>query len=83
MQTGQIEITTSPTLIVDVTTTYKEVHIHGAAGAFFVGGSTVTSATGYKIDNGNKTIFLLTPTDKLYGITHAGTATCGYFIANR
>lgn len=83
MQTGQITITTSPTLIADVSTTYKEVHIHGASGAFFVGGSTVTDATGYKIDNGNKTIFLLTPTDTLYGITSSGTATCGYFIANR
>lgn len=83
MQTGQVTITTSPTLIADASTTYKEVHIHGASGAFFVGGSTVTDASGYKIDNGNKSIFLLTPTDKLYGITSSGTATCGYFIANR
>lgn len=83
MQSGQVTITTSPTLIADTSTTYKEVHIHGAQGAFFVGGSTVTDTTGYKIDNGNKTIFLLTPTDTLYGITSSGTATCGYFIANR
>lgn len=83
MQTGQVTITTAATLIADTGTTYREIHIHGASGAFFVGGSTVTETTGYKIDNGNKVIFLLTPTDKLYGITSAGTATCGYLIANR
>jgi len=83
MQTGQVTITTEATLIIDTGTTYREIHIHGAQGAFFVGGSTVTDATGYKIDNGDKVIFLLTPTDKLYGITSSGTATCGYLINNR
>jgi hypothetical protein len=83
MQTGQVTITTAATLIADTGTTYREVHIHGASGAFFVGGSTVTASNGYKIDNGDKSIFLLTPTDKLYGITSSATATCGYFIANR
>jgi hypothetical protein len=83
MQTGQVTITTAATLIADTGTTYREIHIHGASGAFFVGGSTVTDATGYKIDNGDKVIFLLTPTDKLYGITSSATATCGYLISNR
>ena len=83
MQTGQVTITTTATLIVDTGTTYREVHVHGASGSFFVGGSNVTDTTGYKIDNGNKSIFLLTPTDKLYGITSSATALCGFMISNR
>ena len=83
MQTGQITITTSPTLIADTGTTYRTIHIHGASGAFFVGGSNVTDTTGFKIDNGEKIIFELTPTEKMYGITSSGTAACGYFISNR
>ena len=83
MQSGQVTITTTATLIADTGTTYREIHIHSSSGAFYIGGSTVTDATGYKIDNGDKVIFQLTPTDKLYGITSSATATCGYLIANR
>jgi len=83
MQTGQITITTSPTLIVGTGTTHRILHVHGAQGAFFVGGSDVTAATGYKIDNGEKIIFELTPTDTMYGITSAGTVACGFFVSNR
>lgn len=83
MQTGQVTITTSPTLIVDTGTTYREIHIHGSSGAFFVGGSTVTASNGYRIDNGDKVIFQLTSTEKMYGITSSGTSICGYLINNR
>lgn len=83
MQSGQVTITTTATLITDIGTTYREIHIHGASGAFFVGGNNVTDATGYKIDNGEKIVFQLTPTEKLYGITSSGSATCGFFISNR
>lgn len=82
-QSGQVTITTTATLIADIGTTYREIHIHGASGAFYIGGSDVTAATGFKIDNGEKIIFMLTPTEKMYGITSSGSATCGYFISNR
>ncbi len=83
MQSGQVTITTSPTLIVGAGTTYRTIHIHGAQGAFFVGGNNLTDTTGFKIDNGEKIIFELTPTEQMYGITSSGTASCGFFVSNR
>ena len=83
MQSGQVTITTTATLIVGTGTTHQILHLHGASGAFFVGGSDVTNATGYKIDNGEKIVFELTPTDTMYGITSSGSASCGFFVSNR
>ncbi len=83
MQSGQVTITTAATLIIDTGTTYREVHLHGESGAFYVGQSNVTTSTGYKLDNNQKVIMTLTPTDKLYGITTTGTSTCAYLINNR
>jgi hypothetical protein len=83
MQSGQVTITTAATLIIDTGTTYREVHLHGESGAFYVGQSNVTTSTGFKLDNNQKVIMTLTPTDKLYGITTTGTSTCGYLINNR
>ena len=83
MQSGQVTITTSPTLIVGIGTTFREVHLHGASGAFYIGGDNVTDSTGFKIDNNEKIVLQMTPTEKLYGITSAGTAICGFFISAR
>jgi len=83
MPSGQVTITTSPTLIVGTNNTHRIIHIHGSSGAFFIGGSDVTSSTGFKIDNGEKISFQLTPADTMYGITSSGTAACGFFVTNR
>ena len=83
MQSGQVTITTAATLIIDTGTTYREVHIHGESGAFYVGQRNEITSTGFKLDNNQKDNMTLTPTDKLYGITSTGTSTCGYLINNR
>jgi hypothetical protein len=80
---GQVTITTTATLIIDIGTTFREVHIHGAQGAFYIGGDNVTASTGFKIDNGEKVTFQMTPTEKMYGITSSGSSTCGFFISAR
>lgn len=53
VSSAQYTITTTPTAIAlgDGATT---VHVHSATGTCYLGGSDVTTSTGFKIDNGDK-----------------------------
>ena len=52
-----------------------EVHIHCASGSIYLGNSAVTSATGYRMDNGDKDTFTVPDGSALYAISGAGTQT--------
>ena len=55
VSSAQYTITTTPTAIFlgDGATT---VHIHSATGQCFLGGSDVTTSTGFRVDNGDKLV---------------------------
>lgn len=49
-----------------------EVHLHIAGGSVYLGNSSVTSATGYRMDNGDKDIFTVPDGSALYAISSLG-----------
>ena len=67
VSSAQYTITTTPTAIFlgDGATT---VHIHSATGQCFLGGSDVTTSTGFRVDNGDK-IVLETHESTVYAVS--------------
>ena len=45
-----------------------EVHLHCAAGAVYLDGSTVTTSTGFKLDNGQVITITLADNDELWAV---------------
>jgi hypothetical protein len=74
MRTAQVTVTTSPTLLFDISTVWRECHIHNESGTIYIGGSNVTTSTGAKVDNNSHDVFNLPPTTKLYAVVSGGTA---------
>ena len=54
---------------------HYEVHLHSASGAVYLGTSDVTTATGYKLDNGEKITVTCPDGDALYAISNGGSQT--------
>ena len=52
-----------------------EVHIHCASGSIYLGNSAVTTATGYRMDNGDKLTMQLSDNESLYAVTAGSTVT--------
>lgn len=75
MRTAQITVTTSPTLLFDKSTVWRDCHIHTETGITFIGDENVSTTTGVKLDNNFHDDFQLPPTTALYAVTNAGTVT--------
>jgi hypothetical protein len=71
----QVTITTTASIIVSANS-YKNVYLHNlGGGAIYLGGSNVTTANGYKLDNGDKLTLIIGDTEALYGVAASGTHT--------
>jgi len=79
--TAQYTITTTPSIIYlgDGATT---VHLHTASGTLYLGDSTVTSSTGYIVDNGDKLVFETHETS-IYAVTGSGTTTVSVMVVTK
>ena len=77
---NQISVTTTATLIVTANRADQSVYLHSSSGTLYLGNSTVTSTTGYKMDNGDKLTMQLSDNESLYAITSSGTATLGVLV---
>ena len=55
-----------------------EVHLHCAAGAVYLDGSTVSTSTGYKLDNGQIITITLADNDELWAV--AATSSTLYVL---
>jgi hypothetical protein len=51
------------------------VYLHSASGTLYIGGADLTTANGYKLDNGDKLTMMVGDQEALYAITTSGTAT--------
>ena len=71
--TSQVTVTTTATLLVTANRADQSVYLHSASGTIYVGGSGVTTSTGYKMDNGDKLTMQLSDNESLYGIASSGT----------
>lgn len=71
MQTQQISVSSSPTLLFAARPFPRQVIIHVATGSLYVGKSDVSDTTGFKIDNNHNLDMELDANTALYGY-HSG-----------
>jgi len=73
---AQITVTTTATIIVPANDFDQTANLHNlGGGAIYLGGANVTTANGYKFDNGDKLTVTVGDHEALYGITASGTQT--------
>ena len=72
---SQVSVTTTATLLVAANIMDQTVWIHNSGGALYIGASNVTTANGYKLDNGDKMQVPVGDHEGLYGIAASGTHT--------
>ena len=75
MKTSQVTVTTTPVLLVAADPHDQTVSLHAACGACFIGNASVTSTTGFKLDNQDKVTLPLGAYEALYAVTASGTDT--------
>jgi hypothetical protein len=73
---AQITVTTTATLLVAANIAYQTVWLHNlGGGTMYLGNANVTTANGYKFDNGDKMQLLVGDNEGLYAIAASGTHT--------
>ena len=73
---AQVVVAATATIIVPATNFDQTVNLHNlGGGAMYLGGSNVTTANGYKFDNGDKLTVTVGDREALYAITATGTQT--------
>ena len=73
---AQVSVGATPTLLVASTGFDQTVWLHNSGGGIvYLGDSGVTTANGYKLDNGDKMELPVGDNEGLYGVTASGTNT--------
>ena len=67
-------VTTTAAIVVPEDIADQTVWLHSSSGTLYIGGSDVTAANGYRLDNGDKITVAVGDHEALYAITSAGTA---------
>jgi hypothetical protein len=75
MKTAHVTATTTASLLVASDPHDQTVVLHCESGVAYIGNASVTSSTGFKIDNNNKVTLPLGAYEALYVITASGTTT--------
>ena len=71
---SQITVNTTATVLVAQTGFDQTVWLHNSGGGVvYIGASNVTTANGYKLDNGDKMELPVGDHEALYGVTATGT----------
>jgi hypothetical protein len=73
-KTAQVSVTTTRTLVVPELIGDQSVYLHSSSGIIYIGGPDVTTANGYRLDNGDKLTIMVGDHEALYAITSSGTA---------
>ena len=75
---AQVSVSDTPTLLVASTGFDQTVWLHNSGGGIvYLGDANVSTANGYKLDNGDKMQLLVGDNEGLYGVTASGTNTVG------
>jgi hypothetical protein len=71
---AQITINSTATVLVDATAFDQTVYLHNSGGGVvYLGAANVTTANGYKLDNGDKITIGVGDHEALYAVTASGT----------
>jgi|694.fasta_scaffold68224_4 hypothetical protein len=81
ISSAQVTVTTSPTLLVAGDGVAEGVYLH-AKHKIYLGGSDVTSGTGYEMDNGDK-LTINNHESPIYAITGTGTGTMQVLVVTK
>ena len=73
--TSQKTVTTTASVVVPSMIGDQSVYLHSSSGTLYIGGADLTTANGYRMDNGDKLSLLVGDHQDLYAITSTGTAT--------
>ena len=73
-KTAQVTVTTTAAVVVPSMIGDQSVYLHSSSGSLFIGGPDLTTANGYKLDNGDKLTIMVGDHEALYAITSSGTA---------
>lgn len=68
-------VTTTASIVVPALIGDQSAYLHSASGTLYIGGADLTTANGYRLDNGDKLSLLIGDHEALYAITTSGTAT--------
>ena len=72
--TSQKTVTTTATVVVPSMIGDQSVYLHSSSGTLYIGGADLTTANGYRLDNGDKLTMTVGDHEALYAITSSGTA---------
>jgi hypothetical protein len=67
-------VSTTASIVVPANIAYQAVYLHSSSGTLYIGGADLTTANGYKLDNGDKLTLMVGDNEALYAITTSGTA---------
>lgn len=73
-KTAQISVTTTAAVVVPEMIGDQSVYLHSSSGQLFIGGPDVTTANGYRLDNGDKLTIMVGDHEALYAVTASGTS---------
>lgn len=82
ISTRQVTVGTTPTVLVDATSTAEQVVLHSSSGQIWIGNSDVTTSTGYRMDNGDKLVIDNHETG-IWGIVASSTHTMNVLVINK
>jgi hypothetical protein len=68
-------VTTSAQIVVPEEIGDQMAYLHSASGIIYIGGADLTTANGYRLDNGDKLTLMVGDHSALYAVTSSGTAT--------
>ena len=73
-KTAQVTVTTTAAVVVPSMIGDQSVYLHSSSGTLYIGGADLTTANGYRLDNGDKLTIMVGDHEALYAITTSGTA---------
>ena len=79
---AQLSIGTTRSVVVADDLFPEQVHLHSSSGTLYIGGADVTTANGYRLDNGDKVI-IDNHDNPIYAITSSGTATLYVLVISK
>jgi hypothetical protein len=82
ISTSQLSIGTTRSVVVADDLFPESVHLHSASGTLYIGGSDVTAANGFRLDNGDK-VTIDNHDNPIYAITSSGTSTLYVLVISK
>jgi hypothetical protein len=82
ISSAQYELSTTRSIIAANDAAAEMVYIHSTSGTIYLGGADVTSANGYKLDNGDK-LTIENHTNPIYAVAASGTPSVSVLIIQK